>query len=93
MIIETPKAESPSQIAPKTKSKIWRTDAQRKALVDEFATSGLTGQAFCQKHHIAISSLHKWRKQFAETQSPSADFIDISEPLAQTKPQRETPQA
>jgi transposase-like protein len=78
----TPSAtiDFPTQSSPKQKSRLRRTEAQWKALLEEYATSGLTQAAFCQKHHIASSGLYKWRKHFAR-QSAESNFIDITESL------------
>jgi hypothetical protein len=68
----------------KPKTRVRRTKAQWKALLEEYATSGLTQAAFCQKHHIAPSGLCKWRKHFA-SQPAESNFIDITESLADKK--------
>ena len=71
----------PAPGQPKPKARIQRTREQWKALVDEFASSGLTKVAFCNKHGIATSCLYRWQKVFAE-QPVLADFIDITQPVA-----------
>ncbi len=72
-----------TQSTPKPKTRVQRTKAQWKSLLEQYATSGLTQAAFCQKHRIATSSLCKWRKYFA-SQDAASDFIDITESLAKT---------
>jgi len=57
-----------------------RTQEQWKALLDEYNTSGLTRAAFCKKHRIATSSLYRWQQLFEH--ASNADFIDVTEPLA-----------
>ena len=76
--------------APKPLHKTQRTKSQWKALLGEYTASGLTQTAFCKKHKIATSSLHKWRKKLSgQTESPGTEaFIDISEPLAKARPQQ-----
>jgi hypothetical protein len=69
----------------KLKTRVYRTKAQWKALLEEYATSGLTQAEFCQKHHIATSSFYKWQKYFA-SQPAASDFIDITAPLAKAAP-------
>ena len=64
------------------RTKVMRTKAQWKTLLDECQVSGLSKSDFCKRHKISTSSLHKWQKYF---DSPSIDtgdqFIDITEPL------------
>ncbi len=67
------------------RTKVIRTKAQWKALLDELDASGLTKSAFCKNHHIATSSLHKWQKYFA-AKSTAAEFVDITEPLSRAAP-------
>ncbi|MEJ2612921.1 MAG: hypothetical protein P8179_23385 [Candidatus Thiodiazotropha sp.] len=31
-------------------------------LISDYEAGQLSQQVFCQKHHISVSSLHKWRK-------------------------------
>jgi hypothetical protein len=38
----------------KPKTRVRRTKAQWKALLEEYAISGLTQAEFCQKHHIIL---------------------------------------
>ncbi|MEJ2694119.1 MAG: hypothetical protein P8166_14025 [Candidatus Thiodiazotropha sp.] len=71
----------PTRSTPKIKTRVRRTKAQWKALLEDYTTSGLTQAAFCQKHHIATSSLCKWQTYFA-SQPAASDFIDITESLA-----------
>lgn len=71
----------PSFTLPRPKSRITRTKAQWKSLVEEFHTSGLTKTVFCKRHGIATSCLYRWQKVLAEDAAP-ATFIDITDPLA-----------
>ncbi len=83
MIIST--SEQPPVIHPvkKTRTRVNRSKAQWKKLVEEYGTSGLTQSAFCRQHKIASSSsFHKWRKRF--TSSSTNDFVNITEPLTRT---------
>jgi len=66
----------------KQKNRVRRTQAQWKALLEEYTNSGLTQAAFCQQYRIAPSGLCKWRKHFAR-QPVTSDFVDITESLAQ----------
>ena len=58
------------------KKRVLRSPAQWRALITEFESSDLTARAFCDKHHIATSGLHKWRHHFSQSNS-SSDFSDI----------------
>lgn len=71
----------PTRSTPKPKKRVQRTKAQWKALLEEYASSGLTQTAFCQQQRIAPSGLCKWRKYFAD-QSAESHFIDITESLS-----------
>ncbi len=81
MTTSAPTIDLPIPPKPRPKTKTWRTKTQWKELLEEFASSGLTKSAFCKRHQIASSSLHKWLKYF-EGKSAGAEFIDITEPLA-----------
>ena len=70
----------PSFTLPRPKSRITRTKAQWKSLVEEFHVSGLTRAAFCKRHGIATSCLYRWQKLVAEESVPT-DFVDITEPV------------
>jgi len=76
----------PAPVETKPKTRVQRTREQWKALVDEFATSGLTKAFFCKKHRIASSCLYRWQKVFAE-QPVLADFIDITQPVPGATPE------
>lgn len=69
----------------KGRTKVIRSKAQWKVLLDELDASGLTKSAFCRNHKIATSSLHKWQKYFA-AKSPAAEFVDITGPLSRATP-------
>lgn len=75
--------ELPTRSTAPPKTRVRRTTAQWKALLEEYASSGLTQTAFCQKHHIAPSSLCKWQKYFAN-QPATSGFIEITESLTKT---------
>ncbi|MEJ2393209.1 MAG: hypothetical protein P8Z77_00240 [Candidatus Thiodiazotropha sp.] len=57
----------PTRTKPQPNKRIRKSKAQWKALLEDYATSGLIQAAFCLKHHIATSSL---------------GFYDITESLA-----------
>ena len=83
MITSTSATDLSSQPQPKPKTRVMRSQAQWKALLEEFKTSGLTKSAFCKKHRIATSSLYRWQQLFAEHAGPT-DFIDVTQPLSGT---------
>ncbi|MFU8764269.1 MAG: IS66 family insertion sequence element accessory protein TnpA [Haliea sp.] len=70
-----------SHVVPETKSRISRSRAQKKALVEEFNASGLTKTAFCQHHGIATSCLSRWQKALAPA-SAADDFVDITKSVS-----------
>ena len=72
--------EAQPQPTSRRRARIMRTQEQWKALLDEYNTSGLTRAAFCKKHRIATSSLYRWQQLFEH--ASNADFIDVTEPLA-----------
>lgn len=69
-----------SHAQPSTKSWTRRSRAQKRSLVEQFHTSGLTKTAFCKQHGIASSCLNRWQKTFAAESSADA-FIDITAPV------------
>ena len=69
-----------SQSLPVIKSRTQRTRVQKRSLVEQFHTSGLTKTAFCKQRGIATSCLDRWQKTFA-AESPSDAFIDITAPV------------
>jgi len=83
MTTNVPAIKLPSHSLQKPKTKVMRSKTQWRALLDEYATSGLTKSAFCKQHQISTSSLYKWHKYFT-AHTGAAEFIDITEPLAKT---------
>jgi hypothetical protein len=81
MIIPTPATDLPAQPHTRPTTRTRRTQAQWKALLEEFNRSGLTKAAFSKKHRIATSSLYRWQQVFAEP-TGAADFIDVTQPLS-----------
>jgi hypothetical protein len=73
--------EPQSQPTSRRRARVMRTQEQWKALLEEFNISGLTKSAFCKKHRIATSSLYRWQ-QLSNDRASDADFIDVTEPLA-----------
>ena len=73
--------EPQPQPTPRRRARAMRTQEQWKALLEEFNTSGLTKSAFCKKHRIATSSLYRWQQLIGD-HAGDADFIDVTEPLA-----------
>jgi hypothetical protein len=41
-------------------------------LISDYEAGQLSQQVFCQKHHISVSSLHKWRKLL---KNPAEDIV------------------
>jgi len=75
-----PQPEAQPQPISRRRARVMRTQEQWKALLEEFNTSGLTRAAFCKKHRIATSSLYRWQQLFEH--ASDANFIDVTEPLA-----------
>ena len=73
--------EAQPQPTSRRRARVMRTQEQWKALLDEYSTCGLTKSAFCKKHRIATSSLYRWQRLF-DDHAGDADFIDVTEPLA-----------
>lgn len=84
MMPTVPAVELPGHSIQKRKTKVMRSKAQWRSLLDECATSGLTKTAFCKKHRISTSSLCKWQK-FFNGPTGDAEFVDITEPLAKAE--------
>ena len=76
-----PEPQPQPQPTSRRRARVMRTQEQWKALLEEFNSSGLTRAAFCKKHRIATSSLYR-RQQLFGDQACDADFIDVTEPLA-----------
>lgn len=77
------RSQSQPQPHLKSRTRVMRSKAQWKTLLEEFNNSGLTKSAFCKKHRIATSSLYRWQQLFAEHVAPT-DFIDVTQPLSST---------
>ncbi|MFT5084557.1 MAG: hypothetical protein ACI9Y1_002612 [Lentisphaeria bacterium] len=56
-----------------------RSEPEWRSIIDEYKTSTLTQQGFCEKRGIAISGFHHWRKRFSEASPRSTPprFIEI----------------
>ncbi len=89
MIISTTEQPLEIQTVKKTRTRVNRSKAQWKKLVDEYDVSEITQAEFCRQHKIACSSFLKWRKRFS-TQSAN-DFVNITEPLEKA-PSLNTPE-
>ena len=85
MITSTTASDLHSQAQPqpnlKPRTRFIRTQAQWKAMLEEFNTSGLTKSAFCKKHRIATSSRDRWQQRVAE-QMGDLEFVEITQPLS-----------
>lgn len=62
-----------------------RTQAQWHAIINDFATSDLSGAAFCKQHQIQYASFCKWRQKLLPATKavipdlPSSNgFIDLA---------------
>lgn len=78
-----------SIVSSKRKPRIYRSQHQWRTLVHQYESSGLSQQAFCRKHGIAISGLNKWRKRFSP--ASQSEFVDITHSLSQLTPQSLSP--
>ncbi len=72
-----------------TQSRAPRISAEQwQVLIDQWQTSGLSAEAFCQDKGISYSRFCVWRKRLAKTiTTPAAEtsFIDLAA-LATTQP-------
>lgn len=50
--------------------KVRRSEAQWQSIVQEYAASGLSQQAFCVQQGLALSSFYKWRKKMLSGGEP-----------------------
>ena len=57
-----------------------RTADQWQQLVNEFDASGLSPAQFCQRHHLGLSTLGKWRSRFRDQRSSAASFVELALP-------------
>ena len=67
-----------------------KTAAQWQALVDEFLSSGVSEQVFCEQRDIKLNTMRKWRYQFAAelrkptSEKPRKGFIKVSTPSTES---------
>ena len=59
---------------------VRRTAKQWEQLVNEFDTSGLSPAQFCQRHHLGLSTLGKWRNRFRDKPKSAASFVELAIP-------------
>lgn len=57
-----------------------RTADQWQQLVNEFEASGLSAAQFCQRHHLGLSTLGKWRSRFRDQPKSAAPFVELAMP-------------
>ena len=57
-----------------------RTADQWRELVNEFDASGLSAVQFCQRHHLGLSTLGKWRSRFRNQRTSAAPFVELAIP-------------
>ncbi len=82
-----PQRKQAAAVNPKRRKPPKRlTKVQWEKLISEYEAGRLNQKAFCHKHQISVSSLHKWRK-LTSPQSEShtielAPFVEITPPSA-----------
>lgn len=62
-----------------------RSETQWQELIEGFAGSGLSLEAYCQQNKIAPSGFYKWRRRFEEPTKPNEEtdkIIDITPSFA-----------
>jgi len=69
----------------KKKKYTRRSTEQWRSIVNQYAKSDMSHEAFCSAHGVAPSGLYNWRKRFSEehsTQDPSTEqLIEITPQL------------
>ncbi len=71
-------ANSARKPSPKGRRIQRRSAAERRKLLDRYERSGLSQQAFCLRHRVALSTLQYWRRRAREAaQEPSPSFIEV----------------
>ena len=54
-----------------------------KAHVERFETSGLSQRAYCDRHNVSMTSLHRWRRLLAhKPQSRAVEIVPTGNLLA-----------
>ncbi|MDT0499334.1 hypothetical protein RM530_18505, partial [Algiphilus sp. W345] len=72
---------------------VRRSESDWRRLIEEWAQSGQSQEAFCASRGLALSSLCNWRRKLkagsaASPESPpreAADFIELTAPVASDK--------
>jgi len=60
-----------------------RTAEERRAIVAEYRSSGLTQEAFARRHRIPVGTLRSWIYRDEDVQEARQDrFVEISGPVA-----------
>ncbi len=54
-----------------TRSRVRRTAAQWRKLIERFEGSGQTRGTFCAANGLALSTFDLWRRKLGETQAPA----------------------
>ncbi len=44
--------------------KVFRSEAEKRQIVERYERSGRTCKAFCERHGIALSNLQRWRSEY-----------------------------
>ena len=57
-------------------SKQRRSADQIRRMVEEFRGSGLTRREFCQRHHIAVTTLDYWRR--SQPRNPRLVEVEVA---------------
>ena len=69
---------------PKTARRRWHqwTEAEAKAVLDDFATSGLTPTEFCSRRGISRGRLAYWRERLSASPPASVPaFVEVAQPV------------
>ncbi len=64
---------------PRKTIKVRRNAEQWQAIMEAFADSGLTQEAFCAQESLAMSTFSKWRRQLMSTAADAAG--DVGSPM------------
>ena len=60
--------------------KVWRSEAEWRAICERFAQSGLGPKEFCQREAIALGSFKKWSQRGTENGARKEAFVELVAP-------------
>lgn len=63
--------------------KVWRSEAEWRAICERFAKSGLDQKEFCQREAIAAGSFKKWYPRCTQGRAQAEAFVELVAPAAQ----------